>query len=322
MANDQPASLASPPPEGQTAAIAGVLASMVIFAGNYVASRHGLNQGLGPVDLLAARYLVCGPLLAVAFLRVRMPRLSRAVILTVLGGAPYFGVILFALRFAPASHAVVLNPGCTIVSVFAFSAIILRRRPSLAALIGVVIILVGLVAIAWDGLLKPGHAVWFGDLLLAASGVQWGLFMTLLQRWRVPGLVATATVSVLSLPPVLLLVAIAGLPLGRAPPLEIAGQTIFQGVLVGAIGFVLFNQSVARLGAAMTAFFPPLVPVLGTLMSAAWLGESVSAVQLGGIVTVIAGMVGGAVLGRARRVSAASRVSADTAPAGSRAPAP
>ena len=284
---------------GRRGAVAGVIAAMVIFAGNYVGARHGVRAGMGLADLLGARYAVCGPILALAFLRVPWPPLGRACVIAALGGAPYFLITLVGLQYAPASHAVVLNPGGAIVTTFALSWMVFGRRPRPAAMAGVVMVLAGLVAIAWDGLLLPGRRVWLGDLLLAASGVQWGCFMILLQRWRVPGVSATAAVSVLSIPPVVLWMLWAGSPLDRAPLGEVAFQALYQGVLVGVIGFTLFNRCVALLGATTTALFPPLVPVLGTIMSAAFLGERITTVQIVGIAVVIAGMLVGAVLGPA-----------------------
>ncbi|MBV1798314.1 hypothetical protein [Siccirubricoccus sp. G192] len=52
------------------AAVAGGVLAMLLFSGNFVASRHGLQNGLSVPDLVLLRYAVAGPLFLVLLLRI------------------------------------------------------------------------------------------------------------------------------------------------------------------------------------------------------------------------------------------------------------
>src|ERR687898_1884619 len=90
----------------------------------------------------------------------------------------------------------------------------------------------------WDGLnAGTGQAVWLGDLAFIAAGTMWGTFTTLLKRWRVDAVSATAVVSgfsmVVFVPGYLI---IYGLP--QLPVQALASQAVFQGLLGGCFGVI------------------------------------------------------------------------------------
>lgn len=289
-------------------AVAGILAAMVLFSGNFVLARRGLLAGIEAVDLVALRYGVAGllllPVLAAASARRTLVRLGavKIAVLSLLGGAPYFGATSVALMVAPAGHAVVLNPGATTMFAIALAAFS-GDRLGRSAVLGVPMMLCGLALVAGDGLAaRPDmpHA-WAGDILLIASGAAWAAFGTLMRRWGVDALTATAAVCVVSLvavlPPYL---AFAGLRLADAPLGEVVLQGVYQGLLVGAVAVLLYARAVNILGVSRAALFPPLVPAMGTALAAALLGEAVTAWQVAGMTLTVAGMVVCAFRGRPR----------------------
>lgn len=285
-----------PAETGRLAAALGITLAMGIFAGNFVGVRHGLLAGIGRFDFVALRYGVAGLVFLPALLKAGIVRLAgvgwrRGVILTALGGAPYFFLAVLGLSFAPASHAVVLNPGLTTLAAQFFAWRLVGRKPPAGSLAGIAAIVAGLLAIGWEGLALSGPKVWVGDLILAVSGANWGLFAVLLQRWRVRALDATAIISVLSLPLVAGWVFLAGTALDRAPLAEVVLQAAYQGLLAGGLGILLFNRAVVVLGSAAAALFPPLVPVFGTILAAVWLNEAITPPRALGIALVIGGMI-------------------------------
>jgi len=75
------------------------------------------------------------------------------------------------------------------------SAVLLGERPGPYQLGGGALLLLGLVALAYDGLAGGGRLTWLGDLLFALAGCSWGVFTFLLRRWRVAPLRAVAAVT-------------------------------------------------------------------------------------------------------------------------------
>ncbi|MBX6744962.1 MAG: DMT family transporter [Acetobacteraceae bacterium] len=299
----------------RVAIIGGVLA-MVLFSGNFVSSRHGLGNGLSVADLVLIRYAVAGPLFLALLLRIGMGGLAiwRGVVLALLGGAPYFLLTAAALEFAPATHASVLNPGGTMVCAPLLGWLVLRERPGPGVRLGLPILGAGLLMIGGASLLEGGGRTWIGDLLLFWSGFDWALYGVLMRRWRVGGLRTACIMGAFSLawvPVHLAVLGMGGIPANAG---EAAIQASYQGLVAGGLGVILYSRAVAALGPARGALLPPLVPALGTFWAWLILGEEVTPLQATGMVTVIAGMLVGALWRRETRetIPRAARHSAET----------
>jgi len=64
-----------------------------------------------------------------------------------------------------------------------------------------------------------------------------------------------------------------GTRLARLPLAEVAGQAIFQGVIVTIVSLILYGRAITILGASGGAAFGALVPVLAALLAIPLLGE-------------------------------------------------
>lgn len=279
------------------------LCGMLLFSVNFPAGRHGLLAGLTPQDLVAVRYAVAGVMFAPVLARLGLGGIGpwRAIVLMLLGGVPYFLLIVAGLSFAPSAHAAVLNPGGTTVFALLIVHAVMGTRPAPRVLLALGAVLAGLVLVAAPFAAPMPPRTWIGDLLLLASGLSWAGFGVLLQVWRVGGLRGAAIISVLSLawlPAHAVLWGFDGL---MAHPGEAALQALLQGVCAGGVAVALYARAVAALGAARAAFLPPVVPALATLWSAVFLGETVSAPQIAGMALVVGGMAAAAIRPRATR---------------------
>ena len=196
------------------------------------------------------------------------------------------------MKVVSAAHGALLSPALTIISGVPLSILMLHERPPRRSAIGIPLTLIGLV-LATDAGFAAIRDTWRGDMMLATTGVAYGLFTVLVRRWRISPVPAIAVVNLLSaaawLPPYLA-GASSGL-LARAPLAELIGQAIFQGVFVGGLGIILYAHAAKVLGAAQTALLPALVPVFGALLAATLLGEHLSSVQSAGIVLVVLGLL-------------------------------
>lgn len=266
---------------------------------SFAAARAGILEGLGAVDMIFARYVVAGAIMLPLLLRYGVRDLAglgvrRALILTVLGGAPFALLQTGGYAFAPLAHGAVIAPSTvTIVSTIG-AAVFLRERLSRAHIVGAVIVLGGIFLIGWDGLAQPaGERAWLGDLLFFASSVLWAGFTLLLRHWRVPALRATAVVAVLSF--VLttpLYLAVLGLDHLRSLPLGmLVLQGLVQGGLQGAITMVAYSQAVIFLGVSRAVLFPAIVPAMSVLVGIPIVGEIPGVLQISGLGLVTLGLL-------------------------------
>ena len=101
---------------------------------------------------------------------------------------------------------------------------------------------------------------------------------------------ATAIVSVLSLVylPIYFLFYFRGFDI--APWWVLALHGFNQGVLNVIVGLWIWSWSTPVLGPSVAGRFPPMIPVVGTLLAIPVLGEIPSGLQIGGIALIIAGL--------------------------------
>ena len=80
----------------------------------------------------------------------------------------------------------------------------------------------------------------------------------------------------------------------------IAFHGINQGILNIAIGLLLWTYGTRTLGVATAARFPPMIPVLGTLIGIPALGEIPSPLAAAGVSAIVVGLLVVAVAGTRR----------------------
>ncbi|MGQ0580510.1 MAG: DMT family transporter [Reyranella sp.] len=293
----------------------GILSGFTMALGaslSFAAARAGIVGGFDAADLIFARYLFAGAIMLPLLLYWGLPTLAgiglgRALVLTVLGGAPFALLQTGGYQFAPLAHGAIIAPSTvTIVSTIG-AAIFLRERLGRAHLGGAAVVLLGIGLIGWDGILQSvahsGGQAWLGDLLFFASSLLWAGFTLLLRHWRLSALRATAVVAVLSMvvtTPVYLLWTGVGhlmaLPLGA-----LAFQGLVQGGLQGVITMIAYSQAVVLLGVSRAVLFPAIVPAISVLVGIPIVGEIPGTLQIGGLVLVTIGLlITIGILGRVR----------------------
>jgi drug/metabolite transporter (DMT)-like permease len=138
--------------------IAWGVAAVLAWALYNVGAKLGVAQGFQSQDLTLMRYGVAGLLMLPLLLRGGLGSLGwgRGLMLTLCVG-PLFGLVInTGFVLAPLAHGVVLPPAVTMLSTTLLAWGFAGERPKVAQLIGIVILLTGLVAIAWDGLNAGG----------------------------------------------------------------------------------------------------------------------------------------------------------------------
>lgn len=277
-----------------TGIVCAVLA-VVLFASFTVVSRMGLTStSLTLPDLALLRFGVAGLiLLPVLYKRgLESVRWWQAVHLAMTGG---LGFALFAytgFRFAPASHGGVLLHGTIPLFTFALAWRMKWRRPTTDGWGGLILILVGVVTIAFDSGKQSAAHQWMGDAALLVAALCWSAYGLSSQQLKLEPLHAVAIVatgSLIGYLPIYLLLTSSNLT--AAPWHDIVIQSIFQGVLIGIVSGLLYIRAVVSLGAQLTAVFTAGVPCLTTFAALGLLDERPSWWVWGGVGLVTVGML-------------------------------
>ena len=278
--------------------LAGVLAgigSALIGGGWQIATRHSTTAaGVAPTDLALLRYaipaLVLLPILWRALPRLRATDPLCLLFMALGGGLPFGLFAIGGTRFAPAAHMGVVVAGSAPLFAAVMTWWLWRERPTSGRLAGLALVAAG-VALLGAGAWHGGLASWRGDLMFLAAAVLWAAFTLAFRRsglgpWE--GIAFVNAVSAAVLVPWWLMQASS--TLGGIPVSQLAVLALWQGVLAGLIGLVLFAVAIDRLGAASATAFGALAPVFSATGAAWWLGEALSVAQWSAVALAAAGV--------------------------------
>lgn len=277
-------------------AMAGMALAMLIYGSNFVVSRHAVLNGLSAHDMLALRFAVAGLILMPVFWRAGVRDCAgigwrRGVILTVMSGFPMSFLMMQGLTMAPAAHGASIGPGTVTLIGIIGGVLLFGTQLTAALMVGVTVVLAGLLALALAATTATHMPnLLLGDLCFLGVGLIWGGYPLALQFWKIDGLKATAVVSVLSMLylPVYALVYFRGFDV--APWQAIVFHGINQGLINVVIGLWLWAWATKILGVAVAGRFPPMIPVIGTILGMPVLGEWPGAIQLVGIAMIVGGL--------------------------------
>jgi drug/metabolite transporter (DMT)-like permease len=270
------------------------LAAVSIWSGWIVVARLGLKTSLTPWDIAALRFGVAGLLLLpyVVSKGLALKRLGwlglAAIVLG--GGAP----VLLAntgLLFAPAAHAGALFPGVMPLAVALLATVILHEPFTDAKKIGFVLILLGVLGVAWSAGGAIGFGQTTGHALFLGSALAWACYTIAMRRARLDGLHAAGIAAVGALflyMPVYLFVE--GLNFTKAPWSDLALQAFVQGLLTAIASLVFYGRAVSILGASSGAAFAALSPAMTAVMAIPILGEWPAAIDWMAISSISAGV--------------------------------
>jgi drug/metabolite transporter (DMT)-like permease len=195
------------------------------------------------------------------------------------------------LLFAPAAHAGALFSGVVPLMVVLLAAPILHETFTAAKKVGIVLIVIGVVTIAWTAGGTIGTRQNIGHALFMGGALLWACYTVAMRRARLDGLHAAAIAAVGTL--ILYVPAyavVAGANLLKAPLTDIALQAFVQGFLTAVISLVLYGRAVRILGASGGAAFPALCPALVALLAIPILGEWPTAIDWIAIILISAGV--------------------------------
>lgn len=280
-----------------TLAVLAMLGCVLIYGSNFAISRHAVLNGLTTDDLVMLRFLTAGLILLPLFLRrggfmdCGGVGWGRGLAITLMSGLPMTMLMIGGLALAPAAHGATITPGTVLVIGSIASVVLLGSKVSKPLIVGIGIALAGLACIGLSSGTSGGPDVLKGDLMFLGTGLLWGLYPTMIQRWRVDGLQATAILAVVSLCIFAPWYLWSGGAFWTKPWGAVLVHAVNQGILNVVVGLWLWAWAATVIGAGAAGRFPALIPVVGTLSAIPLLGEWPQSLQLVGMALVVIGLL-------------------------------
>lgn len=273
-----------------------------VWATNMVLGR-ALRSVIGPLTLAALRFLVASLVfyLLLRRLQPRELRLGREgwllVGMALTGVALFVPILYLGLRYTTATNATLiaaLGPFLTGL----WATLLLRepmtRHQALAASVAFLGVAWLITGGTWETLMTFRFNP--GDVLVLVAASLWGLYSVLGRRtMRTRSSLGTTAWSAFLATPLLALAAIIEVqvrPVAWSPSLLLA--IFYIGLFPSVLGFFAWNTGVKHLGPSGAMVFYNTLPLYGALLSALFLGESLTSAHLiGGGLIVAAGLWAG-----------------------------
>jgi len=280
---------------------------VVLWGLNFVAIKWGV-EAMPPLLLTALRYL-CAAVPAVFF--VRSPKVKLSLLL---GYGVAIGVLQFGLLYAAIRMGMPAGLSSLVIQMQAFftiglAVLTLGERPARAQIVGALVALAGIAAIAAERL--TGAAL-LPLLMTLAAAAFWGVGNIFTKQAGKIDMLAFVIWSSL-VPPVPLLLAsllTEGVAADWAalshPTALLIGTIAYSGYFSTIIGYGLWSVLLGRYPASIVAPFSLLVPVVGIGSSALLLGEPLSPLEATGSAIIFAGLLINIFAGRLRRPAPAA----------------
>jgi drug/metabolite transporter (DMT)-like permease len=299
--------------------VAGALCGLIaasIWGGMYVVSDVVLDV-VPPATLVLIRYVIALPVLWLAMRFAHDRGIQRAdwpkLALTAFVG---FGVSLLA-QFAgtklSTAAAGALITSATPAFIVLFAWLILRERASGRQWVGLGIATIGVLVVSLLGdqpVTEEATNPLLGNLLLIVAAVTWALYSVLvkLNAQKYTALAITLAVTAFGIP---IIAPVAAIELRTQTigtiTLPVALGLLYIGIASTAIAFFLWNKSFELLDAATASLFFFAQPVVGALLSAIFLGQTLgwSFIAGGGLILL------GALLGMSTSQTSDQAISND-----------
>lgn len=271
------------------------LAATALFSFKYVIAKSAYGYGVESQTLLAMRLYFAVPLLlGTLWLRERAQLraiartdLAQIAALGVLGVAVAMGASFASIQRIPASLSNVLTftyPALTVLVMV----ILFGIAPNRAVLASLAITFVGILCIADLGHVDYASDFGQGVLLALFSAMAYAVYNAFAERLlsRISALQLSALGTAFAL---IALVAVFGLNFDARPVIVLHGLAL--GVVCGYLPFLAHAYALKYAGATRTVVINTLSPPLTLLWAVVFLGESMSPLQLVGMLCVVAGIL-------------------------------
>lgn len=269
--------------------------AVLIGSGWQLVTRFGVTSSVEAVDLALFRYCIPGLLFFPYLLKNGFfPKGEKSlwIVLIIAGGGFPFGfLVMTGAKFAPVSHIAVLMPGAMPLFVVLLSRLFLNSAITRRKVYGLVFLLSGILAIAWEAAMTIGVATLQGDLLLLLATFIWAIYTIAFQKTGLSAWHAAALISFWS----------SFLALGlwifthnggiyQTSWQHLLTQLLWQGILAGIVGMWVYGYSMKAIGATKSAAVGALLPAVTLLGGWVFLSEIPTEIASLGVMLTLAGV--------------------------------
>ncbi|GES53532.1 multidrug DMT transporter [Rhizobium sp. NBRC 114257] len=273
------------------------LLAVLIWVGNTIVSKLAAGT-IAPGTIAFERWFIAFVILtplvgrdAWRQSRTIASHLPKLILLGLLGMAACQGLGYYAAGFTTATNMAIMLSLVPLLTLI-LGAVFFHERPSSLAVIGGVVSLSGIFVVLSHGdpsrLLSEG--VGRGDAMMLVAVLAYAAYGILLRRWAIP--LATWTsiyvqigAAVVLLVPSYLLSAPSGLNLSNT------AMVLYAAIPGSILAPFVWMSAVKHLGAARTAIFMNLIPILTAIVAAIFLGETLYVYHLIGGGMTVAGII-------------------------------
>ncbi|MFT3966869.1 MAG: DMT family transporter [Sphingobium sp.] len=273
---------------------------MLLWSGNMITGR-ALREDIPPFTLALVRWT--GASLAALPFAWRPVMADRAVLLAnwprvlllgLTGIAAFNAFIYSGLHHTTAANALLLQAAIPAL-VLVFNALFFRLSTTAGQMIGVALSTLGVLYIVLRGTPLAILSIGFnsGDILVLCGVLSWAAYTSLLRLrpdcnpWSF--LIATFAIGIVAMAPLAATEArqIAAMTIGW----KVVGGCFYVALLPSLVAYTLYNAAVRDIGAGKAGQTISLMPLFGSLLAAALLGEALRAYHLWGMLLILSGIV-------------------------------
>ena len=281
-----------------------LLLMITLWAVNYSVIKTVISTDLRPIVFTALRFGVAA-LTLIPLLRSmsRDERLAARADWWKIIGVGLLGNTLYQVFFisgidytSPTNSALILAGAPIFVAVF--GALLKIEKLNWLAWLGIIVSFIGIgiviVGNAPAEAIEPGKSSVIGDLLVLAGTMVWAAYTVavapLLKRHSAPNLTAmSVTIGTI---PLLLLAAPAFVATNwTAVSFSSWLGVAYSGVLVIAVGYLIWNRGVQEVGGTRTAVYSNLTPVITAVVAYLARGDALTIYHAIGAVVILGGIV-------------------------------
>jgi drug/metabolite transporter (DMT)-like permease len=283
---------------------------MVLWAGNSIVGR-AVRDDVGPFTLSFVRWagaslvllpFALGPLRRDwAALRASWP---IVLVLGLTGVAAFNAIMYTGLHYTTATNGLLLQAAIP-PAVLAVDRVLFGVRAGWLQLLGILASILGVAVIVFEG--QPSHVLGFrfglGDALILIACADWAIYTVLLRKRPAVSplsfLLATFLVGVAAIAPLALWEALTGPPVRWSA--GVGAAFLYVALLPSLVSYLIYNRATELVGPARAGQAITLLPLFGSLLSAALLGEPLHAFHFAGMALILVGIVVSALAPRPAR---------------------
>lgn len=276
-----------------------IVVTMTLWSANFVVGR-GVRADVPPVTLATIRWAGAFALLlpfAWPYLKRDLPVIRQhwkvMLLLSVLGISCFNTFAYTGLHYTAAVNGLLYQSSAPIMIALAAFAIY-HERPTLSQAAGVAVSLIGVMIVIVRGNIELLRTFTFnqGDLWILAGFATWGIYTAVLREkpkihW-LSFLAATFLIGVIALAPFWAYEMMSGRVI--RPTWAALGASVYVVVFPSAVAYMCYNRAVELSGANRMAPFFHLIPVLGSALAVAFLGERLALYHVLGFTFVMSGI--------------------------------